>query len=83
MKKVITFLVIGETGSGKTTLTNSFVNALMGITMDLNYRHVIVSEHNLNSSQAQSQTQKVTIYNLKTKAGKFQYVLSLDLVHQD
>lgn len=68
--KVITILVIGETGSGKTTLINSFVNAAMEITLGLNFRYIIVSENHLNLSQAHSQTQDATIYNIRAKDGK-------------
>ena len=49
---------------------NGFVNALIGVTMGLNFRYVIVSENESNLSQAQSQTQDVNIYNIKTKDGK-------------
>lgn len=47
-KEIIIILVIGETGSGKTTLINSFVNAVMGVTLGLNFRYIIVSENHLN-----------------------------------
>jgi len=74
-KKAITFLVLGETGSGKTTLINSFVNALMGVTIVLNFRYVIVSENETKLSQAHSQTQEVNIYNIKTKEGKLYQIV--------
>lgn len=68
-KNAYIFLVIGETGSGKTTLINSFVNAVMGIQIDTDFRYVLVKEENI--SQAHSQTQDVNIYNIKAKDGTF------------
>lgn len=68
--------MIGETRSEKTTSINSFLNTLMGVTMSLNFRYVIVSEHNLNLSQPQSQTQDVIIYNVLSKDGKYYQIVN-------
>ena len=43
--------------------------------MGLNFRYVIVSENESNLSQAQSQTQDVNIYNIKTKDGKLYQII--------
>ena len=66
-EKAFTFLVIGETGNGKTTLINSFLNVVMGITIDTDFRYVIVEED--DNSQIHSKTKNVNIYNIKGKDG--------------
>ena len=48
----------------KTTLFNSFVNALLGVEMNDNFRFTIISE-NFNKSQAFSQTTKLNIIILE------------------
>ena len=35
-------MVVGETSSGKTTLLNSFINALLGVEMKDNFRFRII-----------------------------------------
>ena len=75
MEKVITILFVGETGTGKTTLINSFVNFLMGVTINQNYRYV-VSNTILRPSESHFQeTEEVSIYNIKTKDGKYYQIL--------
>ena len=49
----------------KTTLLNSFVNALLGVEMNDNFRFTIISE-NFNKSQAFSQTTEVKYYNIRS-----------------
>ena len=64
----LSFMVVGETGCGKTTLLNSFINSLLGIEMEDNYRFKIIRE-NSGNSQAFSQTNNVNYYNIRSVGG--------------
>ena len=55
---------VGQT----TTLLNSFVNYLLGIEIEEDFRYVIIHE-TFGISQSVSQTSKVTIYNIKGMNG--------------
>ena len=74
--KALSFMVVGETGSGKTTLLNSFVNVLLGVNIEDNYRYKIILE-NTNKSQANSQTNQVRIYNIRS-IGRYPPVKIID-----
>ena len=64
----LTFMVVGETGCGKTTLLNSFINSLLGVEIEDDYRFKIILE-NFERSQAYSQTTDVTYYNIRSVGG--------------
>ena len=57
-------MVVGQTGSGKATLLNAFINYLLGIKYEDDFRYFIIYE-NFNKKQDHSQTSEVTVYNIK------------------
>lgn len=67
-------MIIGPTGTGKTTLLNSYINYLMKIKYTDNFRYKIINE-NFGRSQSHSQTKNVTNYNIKTPEGKFYQII--------
>ncbi|KAM3147581.1 hypothetical protein pb186bvf_000388 [Paramecium bursaria] len=62
-------IVIGETGTGKSSFINYFINHYLEVKQDDNFRYQLVTE-NKNQSQAVSQTQNVNIYYIKPYKGK-------------
>ena len=59
-------LVIGQTGHGKTTFINTLINIYLGITINDNFRYLLVKdvENPLNSI-----TNEITIYKIRPKQG--------------
>jgi ABC-type dipeptide/oligopeptide/nickel transport system ATPase component len=64
LENTLTIIFLGETGSGKTTLINSFVNFLLDIKYNDNKRFKLINESNKYSYL--SKTQEVTVYNVKS-----------------
>ena len=73
-KRAIKIMVIGPTGTGKTTLLNSYINYLMKINYNDDFRYKIINE-NFNRGQSESQTKDVTNYNIKTPDGKLYQII--------
>jgi len=73
-KKSIKIMVIGPTGTGKTTLLNSYINYLMKIQYNDDFRYKIINE-NFNRGQSESQTKDVTNYNIRTPEGKLYQII--------
>lgn len=67
-------MVIGPTGTGKTTLLNSYINYLMKINYNDDFRYKIINE-NFGRPQSESQTKDVTNYNIKTPDGKLYQII--------
>ena len=66
-KRDLTFLVSGETGSGKTTWVNGFANFLYGVQFEDPFRIKVVTEadEGQNGDQTKSQTSEVTEYRFE------------------
>jgi GTP-binding protein EngB required for normal cell division len=58
-----TILVMGATGSGKTTWINAMINYVLGVEWDDPFRYKLVDEE-VNKNQAHSQTQGITVYDI-------------------
>ncbi|KAJ7322295.1 hypothetical protein JRQ81_018582, partial [Phrynocephalus forsythii] len=71
-------MVMGATGSGKTTLINGMVNYILGVQWRDPFRFKLIHEVT-NRSQAESQTSEVTAYVVNHQKG-FQVPYSLTII---
>lgn len=62
-KKNKVIMMVGETGSGKTTLINTMINYIFGVEWKDDHRVQLIDESS-ERSQAHSQTSTVTIYQI-------------------
>ena len=63
--KAYVVLFCGKTGDGKTTSINAFFNIIKGITLEDDFRFILINEPEKQRGQAESQTDGVHIYYLK------------------
>ncbi|XP_046655011.1 uncharacterized protein LOC124348781 [Daphnia pulicaria] len=72
-----TILMLGATGSGKSTLINAMVNYVLGVEWDDDFRFKLIDEPD-DKSQAHSQTELVTTYDLyEMKGSRLNYSLTV------
>ncbi|XP_062903550.1 uncharacterized protein LOC134346166 [Mobula hypostoma] len=73
-----TIMVLGATGSGKTTLINGMINYILGVEWEDNFRYMLIHEET-GKSQAESQTSSITAYQLHHQVG-FKINFSLTII---
>lgn len=74
-----TILLMGATGSGKTTMINAMINYILGVEWKDPFRFMLVNEDLRGDSQAHSQTTGVTAYDIHYREG-FRIPFSLTIV---
>ena len=74
-----TILLMGATGSGKTTMINAMINYVLGVEWEDPYRFLLVNEELQGASQAFSQTREITAYDIHYRYG-FRIPFSLTIV---
>ncbi|XP_033976829.1 stonustoxin subunit alpha-like isoform X2 [Trematomus bernacchii] len=73
-----TIMLLGATGSGKSTLINGLINYIVGVEWKDDFRFKLVDEDQ-SRSQAESQTSEVTVYKINHQEG-FKIPFSLTVV---
>ncbi|XP_055486956.1 uncharacterized protein LOC129694263 [Leucoraja erinacea] len=68
MHKMKTIMLLGATGSGKTTLINGMINYILGVEWGDNFRYKLIQEET-GKSQAESQTSSIIAYHLHHQVG--------------
>ncbi|KAF3857673.1 hypothetical protein F7725_010874 [Dissostichus mawsoni] len=71
-------MLLGATGSGKSTLINGLINYIVGVEWEDDFRFKLVDEDQ-SRSQAESQTSEVTVYKINHQEG-FKIPFSLTIV---
>lgn len=76
-----TIMLVGATGSGKSTLVDGMVNYVMGVSFDDPFRFTIVQleeEEKKTHNQAVSQTEWITVYKIfPQKGSRLNYTLNI------
>ncbi|XP_007882765.2 uncharacterized protein LOC103171780 [Callorhinchus milii] len=67
-RNIKSIMVLGATGSGKTTLINAMANYILGVEWEDDFRFKLIHEET-NRSQAESQTASITAYELNNQEG--------------
>ena len=62
-------LIVGKTGHGKSTFINALANIYSGINIHDKFRYLIIDQQKKENIQNVSDTQEITIYNLRPKDG--------------
>ncbi|KAM7400005.1 hypothetical protein PAMA_004609 [Pampus argenteus] len=78
MRQNRTIMLLGATGSGKSTLINGMINYVVGVEWKDNFRFKLIDEDQ-SKPQAESRTSEVTVYNINHQDG-FKIPFSLTIV---
>uniref|UniRef100_A0A3Q2W1B4 Fibronectin type-III domain-containing protein n=1 Tax=Haplochromis burtoni TaxID=8153 RepID=A0A3Q2W1B4_HAPBU len=73
-----TIMLLGATGSGKSTLIDGMINYIVGVEWEDSFRFKFINEDQ-STSQAHSQTSEVTVYKINHQDG-FQIPFSLTII---
>ncbi|XP_074544182.1 uncharacterized protein LOC141803951 isoform X1 [Halichoeres trimaculatus] len=68
MKPNRTIMLLGATGSGKSTLINGMINYIVGVSWADSFRFKLIDEEQ-TKTQAESQTSQVTVYKIYHQEG--------------
>ena len=74
-----TILLIGEIGSGKTTMINAMINYILGVEWKDNFRFKLIDEDVKGKLRAYSPAQEIAVYDIHYRVG-FRIPFSLTII---